>query len=56
MLAALGLAALEGPLKYFFAHDLLIFARLTPAHLAQMNSLEHEDPVAWEALSPGILL
>ena len=39
------LAALECLIKYFFAHDLLDYA--------QMNALEHEDPMAWEALKSG---
>lgn len=39
------LVALECLIKYFFAHDLLNYARLMPVHLAQMNALEHEDPV-----------
>jgi len=41
------LAALEGIIKYFFARDLLNYARLMPVHLAQMNALEHEDPTTW---------
>ena len=47
------LAALENIIKYFFAHDLLNYARLMPVHLAQMNALEMEDPVTWEALKSG---
>ena len=47
------LVALECLIKYFFAHDLLNYARLMPVHLAQMNALEHEDPVTWEALKSG---
>ncbi|CAB4023653.1 Hypothetical predicted protein [Paramuricea clavata] len=45
------LAALENIIKYFFAHDL--YARLMPVHLAQMNALEQDDPVTWEALKVG---
>lgn len=37
------LAALENIIKYFFAHDLLNYARLMPVHLAHMNALEQED-------------
>ena len=47
------LAALENQVKYFFSHDLLNYARLMPLHIAQMNSLEKEDPVTWEALKSG---
>lgn len=45
-------AALEN-IKYFFARDLLNYARLMPVHLAQMNALEQDDPVTWEALKSG---
>ena len=47
------LAALEKMIKYFFAHDLLNYARLMPVHLAQMNALETDDPQTWEALKSG---
>ena len=47
------LAALENIIKYFFAHDLLNYARLMPVYLAQMNALEQEDPTTWEALKSG---
>jgi hypothetical protein len=43
------LAASENLIKYFFAHDLLNYARLMSVHLAQMNALEKEDPATWEA-------
>jgi hypothetical protein len=46
-------AALENVIKYFFAHNLLNYARLMPVHLAQMNALEQDDPVTWEALKAG---
>ena len=49
------LAALENIIKYFFAHDLLNFARLMPVHLAQTHALEKDDPVTWEALKSGEL-
>ena len=38
------LLSLENIIKYFFARDLLNYARLMPVHLAQMNALETEDP------------
>ena len=47
------LAALENIIKYFFAHDLLKYSRLMPVHLAQMNALEKDDHVQWEALKSG---
>ena len=47
------LAALENNIKYFFARDLLNYARLMPLHLAQMNALEQDDPVTWDALKSG---
>ena len=47
------LAALENIIKYFFARDLLNYARLMPVHLAQMNALEKDDPTTWEALKSG---
>jgi hypothetical protein len=47
------LAALQSMIKYFFAHDLLNYARLMPIHLAQMNALEKEDPETWESLKAG---
>lgn len=47
------LAMLENLIKYFFAHDLLNYARVMPVHLAQMNALEQDDPATWEALKSG---
>ena len=47
------LAALDNQVKYFFAHNLLNYARLMPLHIAQMNALEKEDPTTWEALTSG---
>ena len=47
------LAALKNIIKYFFAHVPLNFARLMPVHLAQMNALENDVPVTWEALKSG---
>ena len=47
------LAAPECLIKYFFTHDLLNYAQLMPVHLAQMNALEHDDPMTWEALKSG---
>ena len=47
------LAALDNQIKYFFAADLLNYARLMPLHLAEMNQLETDDPVTWAALKDG---
>ena len=46
------LAALECLIKYFFA---LNYAALMPVHLAQINALEHEAHMTWEALKSGDL-
>ena len=35
--------------QVFFVHNLLNYAHLMPVHLAQMNALENDDPVTWEA-------
>ena len=47
------LAALDNQIKYFFAADLINYARFMPLHLAQMNQLETDDPLTWEALKSG---
>ena len=47
------LTALEKLIKYFFARDLFHYSRLIPVNLAQMNSLEKDDPTTWEALKEG---
>ena len=47
------LSSLENIIKYFFARDLLNYARLIPVHLAQMNALEIEDPETWSELKSG---
>lgn len=47
------LASLENLIKYFFARDLLNYARLMPVHLAQMNVLEDNEPETWNALMSG---
>ena len=48
-----GLVALDNLIKYFFAHDLLNYARLMPVHLEQMNAVEQDDSATWEALKSG---
>lgn len=47
------LGCIGEPRQIFFAHDLLNYARLMPVHLAQMNALEKDDPVTWQALKSG---
>ena len=47
------LAALDNQIKYFFATDLINYARFMPLHLAQMNQLETDDPSTREALKSG---
>ena len=47
------LSALENNIKFFFARDLLNYARLMPVYLRQMTSLEHDDPLTWESLKQG---
>ena len=47
------LTALDTLVKYFFAKNLINYSRLIPVYLAQMNSLEIEDPTTWEALKGG---
>ena len=47
------LAALEDGIKYFFAHNLLNYAKLMPLHIAQMNALKKDDPDTWETLKSG---
>ena len=47
------LAVLENMIKYFFAHDLLNYARLMPVDLDQMNALEQDDPTTSNALTSG---
>ena len=47
------LVALEKTIKYFFAHNLLNYARLMPIHLAQLKALEKEDILTWEAFESG---
>ena len=47
------LAALENNIRFFFARDLLNYARMMPVYLRQMTSLEQDDPASWQALKEG---
>ena len=47
------LAALQNNIRFFFARDLLNYARMMPVYLRQMTSLEQDDPTSWQALKEG---
>lgn len=49
----LHLAAQEELCKYFFAHDHLNYARLSPLYCAEMRKLETSDHDTWKALEDG---
>ena len=49
----LHLRSLDDNIKYFFAHDLYKYARLSPYYLADMQKLKEEDPYAWNLLESG---
>lgn len=40
----LHLQALEAFTQYFFAHDMLNYARMIPVYLSEMCKLEESDP------------
>ena len=50
---ALHLEALEVFTKYFFAHDMLNYARMIPVYLAEMHMLEESDPEVYEEFQRG---
>ena len=50
---ALHLEALEVFTKYFFAHDMLNYARMIPVYLAEMHMLEESDPEIYEEFQRG---
>ena len=49
----LHLSSLHTNVKYFFAHDLYKYARLTPYYLVDMAELKIKDPETWTALETG---
>ena len=49
----LHLEALNAMVPYFFAFDMLNYARLTPVYLSQMIELKKKDQETWEVLQPG---
>ena len=49
----LHLKFIELMLPYFFAHDQLNYARLSPAYLAEMYTLHETDPEIWDYLASG---
>ena len=46
----LHLAAKDGFTKYYFALDLLSYARMSPVYLSAMYNLQTEDPESWKFL------
>ena len=50
------MSSLENIIKYFFARDLLNYARLMPVHLAQMNAIEEDDPETWDSLKSAFVV
>ena len=50
------MSSLDNLIKYFFARDLLNYARLMTVHLAQMNALEEDDPETWNALKSAFVV
>ena len=49
----LHLEALNAMVLYFFAFDMLNYARLTPVYLSQMIELKEKDRETWEVLQRG---
>ena len=47
------LKSIELMLPYFFTHDQLNYARLSPAYLAEMYTLQETDPEIWDYLASG---
>ena len=39
--------------KYFFAFDMINYARLTPVYIAKMFSLKDKDPETWRMFNKG---
>ena len=42
--------------NYFFAHDQINYARLSPAYLATMSQLQESDPDAWRYLKENFAI
>ena len=49
----LHLVSLHNLCKYFFAFDMINYARLTPVYIAKMLSLKDEDPESWNIFNSG---
>ena len=49
----LHLARLYYLCKYFFAFDMINYARLTPVSIAKMFSLKDKDPETWSMFNKG---
>ena len=52
----LHLSSLHTNVKYFFAHDLHKYARLTPYYLADMADLKLKGPETWSVLKTGEII
>ena len=50
---ALHLEALQAFTKYYFAHDMLNYARMIPVYLAKMGNLKETDPEIYEEFQQG---
>ena len=49
----LHLTSLHALSRYFFAYDMINYARFTPVYLAQMFGLKEKDEEAWNFLNGG---
>ena len=49
----LHLTSLHALSRYFFAYDMINYARFTPVYLAQMFALNEKDEEAWNFLNGG---
>ena len=52
----LHLSSLNNLVKYFFAHDQINYARMTPLYLADMHSLQTDDSDSWEYLEKNFAI
>ena len=52
----LHLSSLNSLVKYFFAHDQINYARMTPLYLANMLSLQTDDRNSWDYLEKNFAI
>ena len=52
----LHLESLHALVPYFFAFDMLNYARLSPVYISQMLDLQQQDILMWNTLMQGKLL